>query len=1412
MLLHRLFNCWMPIGLKSQRRNAIHNSMRRTGYARQTSHAVRFVESFETRALLATTVLSVTNTLDAGAGSLRQAIEDANQSASPVRIEFAIPGSDSGFVDVDSKLSVTGSDAAADVFRLTPQSELSHLNNVNGQPVTIDARTQTTFSGNTNPNGPEVELVGTVGISSSGLFIESAGVEIYGLAINNFEGVGVLLRGSKAIVAGNYIGTDATGTLSRSNHAGVAIESGSDILIGGNTPASRNVISGNRGNGVRVDAPVSDVTINSNYIGLNAAGKAAVPNGSEGEDSHGIRLNGGGTRIRIGAAGAGNVISGNLFRGIGDLGVDGLIVQGNLIGTDSTGTVAIGNASDGIGFNNASHVLIGGPNPGEGNVIVNNKSVGIGIQGTDITIQGNRIENNALDGISLNNASHVLIGGPNPGEGNVIANNAGVGIGIQGTDITIQGNHIENNSVRGVAVYDSKDVVIAANLISGNGLGDDLYVGGGIELGNVDNVDIVNNLIGTESNGNAPNSNGNSGLYGNVVSNLRIRDNVITSSVTGVTIETYSFDGTKSHDVTLTGNKIGVSADGKVILGNRDSGILVLAVEDVTIGGLGAGEGNVISGNSGRGLNILNADRVQVLGNRIGTDDTGLLSAGNATEGVYVDATRDVEIRSNIIAFNEGTGVLIATGNGTTVHSERVRITENSIHSNGARSEHPENAIGIDIEGGGVNPNDATDADGDSNNRQNFPVISDATVAAQVLTVTYSVPTAPANATYPLRVEFFSADSDPNAPEGKTFLGADTFTATDFAVGMKTVSLMAQSPIGGVIVATATDAEGNTSEFSAGAPIETVTLTLPEVGGPFTLTMTNGELHALRADQSDLIAPQALSTFGADLVINGSAAADSVLLDASLDSIFQIVRFNAGDGFDQLDAHAMTHGVSMDGGAGRDTFIGGGGDDLFQGGFDNDSADGNGGRDTLLGDAGNDSLNGGDGNDLIRGAAGSDVLAGGDGADSLYGQGAVDTLDGGTGVDLLDGGTSATAIIDDFAGSLTVTNTGFATATGKVVAESISYLTLTGSAGADSLNLSAFSSGFAVVSGGDGDDTLTGSALRDVIDGGNGNDVINADAGNDLISGGGGNDNLQGGLGTDVINGGDGNDTGVGGGGDDSINGNVGDDILRGNSGNDSMSDGSGNDSLYGSDGDDQLQGGVGDDRLDGEAGNDRAIEQADANFTVTGQTVTSTQTGTDTGRNLESIVLTGGVSANKLDARLASVSVNLIGDLGSDTLLGGSINDTLRGGSGNDVLSGSAGNDLIEGGAGIDVLYESINVDATINGIAVTATGLGTDTVATIEGIVLIGGMAANTFNASASSVAVTLLGGNGNDTLVGSSKADVLIGGNRADSTAGTDSITGGTGVDTLDNDPNDVHVGTGDNVVANVFAALPSWIDAL
>lgn len=74
----------------------------------------------------------------------------------------------------------------------------------------------------------------------------------------------------------------------------------------------------------------------------------------------------------------------------------------------------------------------------------------------------------------------------------------------------------------------------------------------------------------------------------------------------------------------------------------------------------------------------------------------------------------------------------------------------------------------------------------------------------------------------------------------------------------------------------------------------------------------------------------------------------------------------------------------------------------------------------------------------------------------------------------LDGGTSSVALIDDFADVLAVTNTGYSTVSGTAIAESISYLTLTGSPGADSLDLTAFNSGLAIIHGGDGNDTLTG--------------------------------------------------------------------------------------------------------------------------------------------------------------------------------------------------------------------------------------------------------------------------------------------------------------------------------------------------
>ena len=120
----------------------------------------------------------------------------------------------------------------------------------------------------------------------------------------------------------------------------------------------------------------------------------------------------------------------------------------------------------------------------------------------------------------------------------------------------------------------------------------------------------------------------------------------------------------------------------------------------------------------------------------------------------------------------------------------------------------------------GVTPNDPGDGDGSPNNLQNFPTLSAVIDGAGDLVVTYLVDTDTANATYPLSVEFFEADADNE--EGKTFLGSDSYSSDNHSIDcgaapcFKTVTLGNAASLGVMIgeflVATATDADGNTSE------------------------------------------------------------------------------------------------------------------------------------------------------------------------------------------------------------------------------------------------------------------------------------------------------------------------------------------------------------------------------------------------------------------------------------------------------------------------------------------------------------------------------------------------------------------------------------------------------------------------
>ena len=169
----------------------------------------------------------VTNTSNSGAGSLRQAILNANASAGPDAISFAIPG--------------------AGAHTIAPTTALPEITD----QVVIDATSQPGFTG-----APVIELSG-VNVSAgprNGLLVSSGNSTIRGLVINRWD-VGISTHSAGGnVIQGNFIGTDVTGTVARPNANGIqignTITSSPNNVIGGTTATARNVISGNSQYGV----------------------------------------------------------------------------------------------------------------------------------------------------------------------------------------------------------------------------------------------------------------------------------------------------------------------------------------------------------------------------------------------------------------------------------------------------------------------------------------------------------------------------------------------------------------------------------------------------------------------------------------------------------------------------------------------------------------------------------------------------------------------------------------------------------------------------------------------------------------------------------------------------------------------------------------------------------------------------------------------------------------------------------------------------------------------------------------------------------------------------------------------------------------------------------------------------------
>lgn len=537
------------------------------------------------------------------------------------------------------------------------------------------------------------------------------------------------------------------------------------IRAGGSTVRGLAIGLFTTGTAIRV-VDCDNNVFQGNYLGVDTTGNFALSNDA------GIVLGNSSNNLIGGTtAAARNVISGNIRNGIIIVGSNN-IVQGNYIGTNASGTAAVSIRGIGIDISGGNN-LIGGTVPGAGNLI--SGSTGIRVSGSGTTIQGNligtdvtgtvRIPGNG-SGIQSFSATNTLVGGLTPGARNIISGNDGNGVFLSGAGNKVQGNYIGTD------------------------------ITGTLPLGNSSSGVVV----------------GNGTLVGGTTPEAR---NIIAANggLGNVTLGEFN----SGVAATVQGNYIGTDVTGtKALASNTVSGIAVFTNGHV-IGGSAPGAQNVISGNL-TGINVGGFSSTAITGtiikgNLIGLNAQGTAPLPNTQIGVFISNGQNNTLgglengAANKIAFNDGPGVFIFGGAGSSIRG-------NSIFSN--------SDLGIDLgtvggNGSGVTPNDPNDADLGSNNLQNFPVITTVSSNASNTTILGNLNSTP-NTLF--QIDFYSnAAVDPSGNgEGGLFFGTTAVTTNASGNATIDITFPIALPAGRVITATATDPNGNTSEFSAADP------------------------------------------------------------------------------------------------------------------------------------------------------------------------------------------------------------------------------------------------------------------------------------------------------------------------------------------------------------------------------------------------------------------------------------------------------------------------------------------------------------------------------------------------------------------------------------------------------------------
>jgi CSLREA domain-containing protein len=747
-----------------------------------------------------------------GTCTLRAAIDEANSDGNRDKVDFSNIPTTNGFatISINSELEAT-------------------------EEINIAGETAPNYP-SSSANGPIVKIDGSniSGTAADGIEFDgnASGSRVAGLAVVEMPDEGIDVLSVPDVVIGEcFVGIDVDGETVQGNNRDPDASAAGVKISADNGTVQDNIVSGNDGTGILIDGNSAEVL--DNTVGLDSDGDTGTDGGGTdlGNGDAGIRVEG--NQNRVGNAfftlpfevtDNGNVVSNNVAAGIVIEG-DENEVFANEVGTSADSSSAFGNGGNGI--------VVKGPSssdPAENNLI------------GDAGFDGNLISGNAKDGVALGDNSSDLTSSKDTVRNNVI--------GLNASEDAALPNGASTSTDGGIVGSRVDDAVIDSNLVAGNaGQGIIIFTGSG----NSEDIDIVDNIVGTNRSFATGLGNEYDGIQvrpnpGNNIGEVHVAENIVGNN------ENDGIDIRGSyHDV--YNNYIGVAPDGSDIgngVNNQGVGVKIdngaSTLTDLFVGsdpggpgnGLAAGnatpagKGNVIGNNRLDGILLRGgATDVNIGENYVGTNPSGadlgnggtsgndgirIVESGNTVSDVEVGYNEGETISSpdpadggegNVVAYNAGDGISAGSDESTTDVSD-VTVRGNVVYQNGAANDQN---IGFDLGNSGQTNNDAGDTDSGPNGLQNFPTIQDVTESNEQVTIDYEVKTNDTGSNYPLTVDFYAADSEQSG-EGKIYLGSQDYTSANTTASVSfDLNNFSNVSSDDYFVATATDDNGNTSEF-----------------------------------------------------------------------------------------------------------------------------------------------------------------------------------------------------------------------------------------------------------------------------------------------------------------------------------------------------------------------------------------------------------------------------------------------------------------------------------------------------------------------------------------------------------------------------------------------------------------------